>query len=159
MKETIEATVEKLLNSQYNFYLEEDVPFPVDLQDFPVRHVGIKTLGIGKQVAMFSNFQKWRDISVELVDTDTELVQAGQDVSETRSALVSFPEFFHSAMKSANYSDAKACEMFEIIRVSNRPALCSMNVQKGSPFTEIFNLKCVCSISMVRFVNQIARVM
>lgn len=36
MKEKIEATLEKLLDLKYNFHLEEDVPFPVDLEDFPV---------------------------------------------------------------------------------------------------------------------------
>ena len=36
VKEKTGATLEKLLDSRYNFYLEEDLPFPIDLVDFPV---------------------------------------------------------------------------------------------------------------------------
>ena len=39
VKEKTEATLETLLDLQYNFYLEEDVPFPVDLDEFPVSFV------------------------------------------------------------------------------------------------------------------------
>ena len=79
------------------------------------------------------------------VDSDEHLLWAEQGVVDSRSALVSFPEYFHSAMRFRNYSDLDECKMFEIIRVSNRPALCSMNVKKASPFKEIFNVKLVNS--------------
>ena len=77
------------------------------------------------------------------INSDKDLLRAGQDVTKSRSALVSFPEYFHAAMRFHNYSDLDACKMFETIRVSNRPTLCSMNVKKSSPFKEIFNLKFV----------------
>ena len=78
-----------------------------------------------------------------MIDASTELHHAEKQASEVRSALVSFPEFFHSAMRRSNHSDSRACRMFEVIRVSNRPTLCSMNVRKASPFKEIFNIKYV----------------
>ena len=90
---------------------------------------------------MLTEFQQWRHISVAVVDVDNALLQPGKGLSESNSALVSFPEFFRSAMRTGNYSDSKICRMFETIRVSNRPGLCSMNVKNGSEFKEIFNLK------------------
>ena len=155
VQEKTGATLEALLDRQYNFYMELGVPFPFDLRHFPVSCLQMSTFVTPPitPTETLTEFQQWRHISVEEVDADKELLQPGKDLSETHSALVSFPEFSRSVMRNGNYSDSMICSMFETIRVSDRPGLCSMNVKKRSPFKEIFNIKYVCSVSKIQLHN------
>lgn len=74
------------------------------------------------------------------VTGQTSAIGSIRNISLDRSAFISLPEYFYSAVRFANYSDTEACGIFKGVRASKVPSVFGMVVNKTSALKEHFNI-------------------
>ena len=133
-----------LLDMGYDFFIEPQEVFPINVHSFPVSvSKFFLQYNYGDCVMLQCDFwlllKQWRRTKFEAIKDAEAAIDLIRKMSTEKSAFVTTGEYYFSIAKAANLTEEEACVLCTSVRAGYTPSVNTMAVSKTSELKEVLN--------------------